>query len=91
LNSTVGQLGLDHVRQLEVLEEVIHEFFARQLEDEIVFAGLLAVAGAAAAAAAAAAARTVDLVAFLVFGIAGVDGFPDAAMGVAEVSARSRP
>jgi len=81
----LGQLGLDHVRQLEVLEEVIHEFFTRELENEIVLDGLLAVAGAAAARPAAAAARAVELVAFLVFGIARVDGFPHAAMGVAEM------
>ena len=80
----LGQLGLDHVRQLKVFEEIVHEFFARQLEDEIVFVGLVAVAGASAPAAAAAA-RTVELVALLVFGIAGVDRFPDTAVGVAEM------
>jgi hypothetical protein len=30
------QVGLDEARQFEVVEEVLHEFFARQLEHEVV-------------------------------------------------------
>src|SRR5471032_758577 len=78
-----GQLGLDQVGQLQVFEEVVHEFFARQLEDEIVLGHLVAIAGLAAAGAAAAL-GTVDQVALEVFLVAGVDGFPHAAVSVAE-------
>jgi len=79
-----GQLGLDHVRQFEIVEEVIHELFARQLEDEIVFADLIAIAGLPFARAGAAA-RPLDAVALQVFLIAGADGFPDATVRVAKI------
>nr|GEU28494.1 hypothetical protein [Tanacetum cinerariifolium] len=77
------ELGLDQVGQLEILEEIIHELFTRQFEDEIVLGHLVAIAGLAAAGAAAAL-GPVELVALLIFLVAGADGFPHAAMGVAE-------
>ena len=77
------QLGFHHVRQFQVLEKIIHEFFARQFEDEVVFRRLVAIARLAPPAATAAF-RPGDLVAFQVFLVAGIDHFPDAAMRVAE-------
>ena len=34
----LGELGADQVRQLQVVEEDLHELFARQREDEVVLA-----------------------------------------------------
>ena len=65
-----SELRLDHVRQLEILEEVVHEFFARQLEGEIVFVGLIVVA-CLAASGSTAAFRAGHAVAFQIFGITG--------------------
>src|SRR5690606_15000129 len=78
-----GKPGFHHVRQFQVLEEVIQEFFAAELEYEIVFGGLIAIAGTAFARAAARR-WTLYFIAFLVFGIAGIDRFPHAAMRMAE-------
>ncbi|MNT42150.1 hypothetical protein D3C72_1785500 [compost metagenome] len=71
------------MRQFQVFEEIIHEFFARQLKDEIVFRRLVAIARLAPPATAATF-RPGDLVAFQVFLVAGIDHFPYAAMRVAK-------
>ena len=80
----LGELRAREVGQLEVVEEVLHELFLGEVEDEVV----LALAGvarlAAAAAAAAAAVGPLDAVAGHVFAVARMHGLALAAVAVAE-------
>src|SRR3981081_3853046 len=78
-----GELRLDHVGQLEILEEIIHEFFAAELEHEIILRRLVAVA-ALAFTRSGAAFRTLYLVALQIILVTGTDRFPDAAASMAE-------
>ncbi len=73
-----GDVALDQVGQLQVLEHEVEEFLLGDLEDEVVHA-FAAVAGLAAAAAAPAAGWTGDVLAGGEFLVAGVDdGLPPA-------------
>ena len=74
------QVGLDQVRQLQVLEEEVQELLAGQGEGELVLA-LAAVAGFLAAAAAAAG-RLVDAVARGELLVAREDALPPSALGI---------
>jgi hypothetical protein len=78
------QLRADHARQGQVVEEVVHELFARDPEDEVVLALPVLRGAAAAGAAAAPALRPLDAVAADVFLVAGVHQFPAAAGRMAE-------
>ena len=61
-------MGFDETRQFEVVEEILHELFARQLEHEVVLPFALVAGGLAATAASATRAR--NLVALYVVGVA---------------------
>ena len=76
-------MGFDETRQFEIVEEILHEFFAAQLEHEVVLT-LAFVAGLIAPASAAAALRALDLVAADVVGIARMHHFPLAAGAMPE-------
>ena len=78
------QLRSDHARQGEIVEEVVHELFARDPEDEVVFALPILRGAAAARAAASAALRPLDAVAADVFLVAGMHQFAAAPRRVAE-------
>ena len=78
----LGELGADHARQLEVLEEQVEEFLARELEHEVVLVLALVARLALAAAVTAAAERALDAVAGAELVVTGKDLFPDPALAV---------
>lgn len=80
------QVRLHEARQFEIVEEVLHEFVARQLEHEVVLP--FALVARLTASAARAALRTRDLVAAHVVLVAGVHVFTTSARGVPKIRLR---
>ena len=78
-----GELFLYHVRQRQILEEVVHELFTRQFEHEVVHA-FRVFRGTAAGPAATAAVGAIGLVAAHELAVAGVDDIAPAARAVME-------
>jgi hypothetical protein len=77
------QMGLDETRQFEIVEEVLHEFFAAQFEHEVVLT-IAFVAGLIAAATAATTLGTWNLVAADIVGVTWMHHFTLAAGAMPE-------